>query len=208
VFGIQIDASSMPSGVYDWSLDLWFYDEGGLYYHLPAPYHSQNDNWEWRPLDIVNHDDSPYGAGWSMIADERLVIQENLPGQPDGVALVSGNNDVTWFYDPTDGAYRRQENPTNFSALQKDDNGTSGIATDDVYILTDPNGTVSTFNYQGLLQTVVDRNGNTLAAYTYGTGGDANKIVNIEDAAGRDTHYQYDSNLLIAVTDFYGTAGA
>ena len=214
VFGIQIDASSMSSGVYEWQLDLSFYDGDVDPYYAPT-YVSNSDDPNLLPLHVVNHDESQggddssqYGNEWSMSDDARLFIQDSLPGQPDGIALLTGNNDVTWFYDPTDGDYAREANPTNFSDLHKDDNGTDLIATDDVYLLTDPKGTVSTFDYQGLLQTVVDRNGNPLATYTYGTSGDWNKIVDIEDVAGRHTHFTYSSGLLTSVTDFYGTAGA
>jgi YD repeat-containing protein len=203
IFGVQFDAGSMSAGVYDWQVDLRIYEEG-LYYE--STHSSGSYDPDVRPVHIANRDDSQYGDGWSMIYDARLMIQDGLPGQADGVALVTGNNDVTWFYSSGGGGYTREGNSTNFSDLQKDDNGT-GTATDDAYILSDPYGTVSTFDYQGLLQTVVDRNGNALATYTYGTGADADKVVDIEDQAGRHTHFEYDSGLLVAVTDFYGTAG-
>jgi YD repeat-containing protein len=207
IFGIQIDASSMSSGVYNWQLDFDFYDVTGLYYS--TSYSSNYSSSSYRPLEIANRDNSQYGGGWSMHYDARLAIQDGLPGQPDGVALVSGNNDITWYHDPTtEGIYTREENSTNFSNLQKDDNNTPSIQIDDTYLLTDPSGTVTTFDYNGLLQTIVDRNGNTLANYTYGSGGDWDKIVGIEDQAGRHTHFEYDAGLLVSVTDFYGTAGA
>jgi RHS repeat-associated protein len=198
IFGIQIDASAMSSGVYNWELDFEFYYETSMW---PTSYSSNYTSSSYRPLQIANRDESSYGVGWSMSYDTRLAIQVGLPGQPDGVALVSGNNDITWYHDPTpEGIYTREENSTNFSELKKLANST--------YELTDPNGTKSIFNSQGLLQTVVDRNGNALATYTYGEGDDEDKIIGIVDQSGRHTHFEYDAGLLVSVTDFYDTAGA
>ncbi|MCC7084413.1 MAG: RHS repeat protein, partial [Pirellulales bacterium] len=200
-FGIPINADSMPSGLYDWELNFTIYTASNSWTPV-NPYHSDINSIRYQPLQVVNHDESPYGAGWSMIDDQRLMIQDGSLGGPAGVALVTGNDQLVWFPEHENNGvytYSRMDNPYDFSELDKHLNnpGTS----DDTYTLTSPDGTVRTFDYQGLLKTIEDRNGNT-TTYTYGAG---DKIASIVDASGRTTSFDYTDGLKI--TDFDGVTG-
>jgi RHS repeat-associated protein len=201
---IQIDPSNLATGVYNWSIDTFSSEDPET--PLPSSYSADETSANYF-VHVVNRTDSPFGDGWSLPGLDQLAIQDALPGQPDGVSLLTSNDALVWFGDPTyDEAgntnYTREDNPYNFSILQR-------LSSSDDYTLTDPDGTVHNFHGSygtGYLTSVVDRNGNVLDSYTYDS---SNRVHLITDESGQTTKFDYNSNGLIsAITDFCTSTGS
>jgi RHS repeat-associated protein len=154
--------------------------------------------------DIVNRDDSDFGEGWQFASIDRLVTRHleeytHFNMNIYGVSLITGDNHAIWFEqntyqpDPNVTVYTRdQANTSSFAKLTKDN--TTGNFT-----LSDPDGSVRTFDEEGLLLSRVDRLGNPVAAYTYDGNG---RVETITDLHGKVIHFGYSSGQ-VTVTDFY-----
>ncbi len=109
--------------------------------------------------------------------------------------------------DPTDDAYILSDGQGSLISLYRNgDYYTSDISTypmlqtnaDGTYTLIYKNGTVYTFNTNGRVTAIADKNGNTVYL-TYNTPGN---LINITDAPGKSIYLNYDgSNRISAVTD-------
>lgn len=209
------DTSSLVSGQYNYTETVrWQTLSGGTLYDIDGSTQTSFSG----TVNIVNHTDDPgtntyysdFGSGWNLPGLDRLYIQPGSSTQPTGVALVTGDDQFTWFAgDGCGGPLARDPGPYNFSTLVRNDNGTPSDPSDDTYALTEVNGTVETFNADGLLMKTVDRNGNTLDTYHYiDADGDgiADNISCIKDDLGRTTTFQYadSSKLVTSITDFDG----
>ncbi|MGE3964647.1 MAG: RHS repeat-associated core domain-containing protein [Planctomycetota bacterium] len=166
---------------------------------------------------LLNLVDSPYGAGWSLLAEERLYFD------PDGCILhVQGAGDRRLFLpdpnqanrwnpmfadgttitmNPADGVFTRQFadgagatfNPAGRVTMTRDRFGaatTYAYAGGRLTSVTSPTGFSYSLNYQGgKLQQVVDSAGRT-TDFTINAAGD---LVATTDAAGSTRTFAYDA---------------
>lgn len=130
-----------------------------------------------------NQTGQPLGFGWTCNYNERL---ENTG---TNVLVIQGDGS-TWAFFPTNNGYVGE--PGIFDTLVSN--------ADNTWTLTDKNQTVTSFDTNGVLASITDKNGNTLTcAYV---GGVLNQI---EDTAGRIVSFTTNSYGCIAgMTDPLG----
>lgn len=121
------------------------------------------------------------GLGWSH--DYDISVTENS----DGSVLLKEGNWRRRLYTLSGGTYAAQ--PQDYSSLVKN--------SDNTFILTQKDGLKYTFNSEGTLAAMVDRNNNTVA-FSYSGG----KLSTISDPSGRSASLSYDGDgHLTSVTD-------
>lgn len=121
------------------------------------------------------------GLGWSH--DYDISLTENS----DGSVLLKEGNWHRRLYTYSGGTYSAQ--PQDFSTLVKNP--------DNTFVLTHKEGLKYSFNSDGTLASMVDRNSNTV---TFGYSG--GKLATISDPVGRSATLSYDGDgHLTAVTD-------
>jgi RHS repeat-associated protein len=149
-----------------------------------------------------------FGYGWSSTLDQHLTSTE------DGTELITLDDGSVITAAP-DGSGGYTLPASADAALQHNSDGTYTLtehaterltfsATGTLTAISDLNGNTTTLSYTaGLLTTVTDPSGRTLAIALNGTG----QIATITDPLGRHTTYEYDNaGTLIAVTDPAGRA--
>ncbi len=176
-FAAQIDASSLATGRYESQITITEqYSDG-----------SQQMLSDYRQQDVLNWTQSPFdlGPGWSLSGVDYLV--------PDaaGASLVQGDGAMAYFWSNGDGAYRSEAGPYAFMTLAG--------STASGFTLTGTSGTKETFDGQGELLTVTDRDGNTIT-YTYSSG----QLTSVADGSHHSTEYAYSGGHLSTMTDFAG----
>jgi RHS repeat-associated protein len=176
-FAAQIDAGSLPTGRYESQITITEqYSDG-----------SQQMLSDYRQQDVLNWTQSPFdlGPGWSLSGVDYLV--------PDaaGASLVQGDGAMAYFWSNGDGAYRSEAGPYAFMTLAG--------STASGFTLTGTSGTKETFDGQGELLTVTDRDGNT-TTYTYSSG----QLTSVADGSHHSTEYAYSGGHLSTMTDFAG----
>ena len=179
-FALQANGSSLPTGIYDYTLTVTMTVSG-------TPF-SQSFSGKQA---IVNRSASEYGAGWYLDGLDQLY------DSAAGALMVKGNGDTLWFA-KSEAGYLQAAGDLEFCTLIKSASGT--------YVLTTKNGTVSNFSALGLLTSVVDPNGNTTAlAYADRSGdGIANELISITDPFGRVTNISYTAGKVTSVNHFSG----
>jgi RHS repeat-associated protein len=195
---IQPD-ENLNTGVYEWNVYTDVYLEGDSVHGRSddGPYILNDGNTQYF-VHVVNRTSSAFGDGWSLPGLDQLIIQDGTGGKPEGVALLQSNDALIWFGGSTPNEdelhtdYTREDNPYNFSTLQKLDSVNT-------YTLTDPDGTVHNFDSSGKLTSVVDRNGNAINTYFYNMDGQVDFIT---DVAGHGTKFEYTDNRISSITDF------
>jgi len=139
---VQVDASGLSTGVYNWNVTSNFYLRSDPTTGLETygDYSEDNDSTNYF-VHVVNRVGSSFGDGWSLPGLDQLFVQDSdlMPGQPDGVALLTSNDALIWFDNESavgggEYEYTREATPYSFSELRKLSDGT--------YNLTDPDGTV------------------------------------------------------------------
>ena len=132
--------------------------------------------------------DGPLGFGWNHSFNISLTETSDSTNTYVLKKSPSGHKDN--FTLKTDGTY---ESPKGcYDTLTK---------TSEKFILTQKNGTVYKFDLNGRLQSITDRNGNSLVL-TYDQN---NFLVNIRDTVGRNISVTYNSSKKISkITDFSG----
>jgi YD repeat-containing protein len=173
-FADQIDAGSLPTGHYQYSMTVISHYGTTTATRVFTGYQ-----------DIVNRQASEFGAGWSLAELDRLGIGTG------GVLWVGGKTGTAWFSDTGNGTYSSPAGPMAFTTLVKNPDGT--------YTLTDKFGNAENFSSTGLLASKVDTNGNT-TTYAYASG----KISIITDPFGRTATFNYTAGLVTSITDIAG----
>ncbi len=163
---LQVNASGLSSGRYPWQISI--------YNGTATTSYSGN-------VDLINQNNSPFGAGWSLDNVEQLL---SVTG---GLILEEPGGSSLWFANGTGGGYVTPAG--DFSSLVK--NGDSS------YTRTMPDGTKINFNPSGLQTSIVDRDGNT-TSFTYNT---SNLLTSITDFNGQTTTLSYSSGLLTSIED-------
>jgi RHS repeat-associated protein len=177
----QFDASSLATGVHNYSLVLTnYWTSGGISHSVTVPV----------KVLIVNEKDSPFGWGWSMA----------------GLQLIHANGDTLLAITEGDGSiamFRRASCPSGCTytspagdvsiLTSRASIGGDGIKWDRTY----PDGSVASFNSSGLLSFAKDRFGNqTTYSYT------SNRLTSITDPAGKVTTIAYGGdNKIETITD-------
>ncbi len=172
-----------------------FIPGNGIPLELTRTYNSQSDY------------DGAFGYGW------RSTYDVTLTEQADGTVKEIDRDEVWTFYTPNgDGTYTPSTG--KYSTLIKNP--------DESYTLTRKHGTVYSFNSEGKLTQIEDRNGNCTTVL-YDSGGTLSSIIDsgartltftrnsqgritrTEDPAGRIFTYEYEEGNLIKVTDPSGS---
>ena len=176
-FALQVDASSLVTGRYDWQMTITeTYSDASTHTIVCCGM-----------KDILNWNASPFGKDWWLTSLDYLV-----PNQ-DGVSLVEGDGTMGFFWSNGQGGYESEPGPLAFSNLAVNSQ-TGG------WTLTDTDGIEEQFDSAGRLQTVTDRDGNT-TTYTYNVAGE---LASITEPSGHVTTYTYSDGLLQQVQDFAG----
>lgn len=146
--------------------------------------------------------DGPFGYGWSASFGARIdVVQGGDPADPlpRVVDVVQENGATVRFTEQPDHTYAAPERV--FATLEYND-------TSDIWTFVRQAVETLTFDDDGGLLATIDPNGNTVSyGYTSGhvttitaSGGreieltwSANRVVGVEDSAGREASYAYDS---------------
>jgi RHS repeat-associated protein len=182
VFAAQVDASSLPTGVYNYTMTITEqYADGST---VVRSYTGQQN--------IENLDNSTAGAGWTLRGLPRLWPQAAGTNQAAGVSLSDGAGNLYFFTQNPDGSFTRPAGEPNFSTLVQNADGS--------YTLTDRNQNVSHFTAQGYLTSVTDSDGNVTTVTTDSSG----NPLSILDPEGRLTSFTYSGGLLTGVSDFAG----
>lgn len=149
---VQFDASGLGTGAHDHTLVVrhWW---GGTFKETTKAV---------RVL-VVDEQDSPYGAGWSVAGLQRLHFQSG------GVVVTEGDGSVAYFADNGSGW---TSPPGDFTTLTELGDGT--------YERRYPDGTTLTFSTAGLLTEAADRFGQA-TSYTYSSG----KLTSVVDPTGQ-----------------------
>jgi len=179
-FAVQVDASTLDSGVYVYQA------------MVIAHYGSETNKQKYTGyLRLDNLANSTLGDGWDYTGLERLAIQS------DGVLHIQGNGTLDWYAVDMLGAYTGEPGEAAFKTLSKN------IMTND-FTLTDKYGNISKFDSNGYLTSREDANGNTFTfAYVDAdTDGATDDISTMTDPFGRVTTFAYSSGLLSTITDF------
>ena len=212
-FAFQVDASDLPTGRYGTSVQFKFYDDTGVSIGTPHTYLSYYNliNRKYSDVNTSSQRNNEFGDGWYLPDLDRLYIQaENddvdRDTVPAGALLVTGNDEAVWFTSNGDGTYARENNSYIFGKLVHNTDGT--------YTLTNPDGTNSEFNANGLLIARLDRHRNALRSYYYADGSvlPTDDLTSIIDDVGRVTEFGYNTDgMMTSITTFttlYGTSGA
>jgi len=159
---------------------------------------------------LVNHVDSPYGAGWSVLQEDRIHFD------PDGcLVLVHGNADWERYEPDPNVANLWASAASDFSTVVR--NPVTGG-----YERRHPDGRMDLFGSDGRLQSRQDRYGftttysyaggllsriTTPTGHTFDFGYDGtSKLQSIVDSAGRTTLFVVDAaGDLVAMTDANGS---
>jgi len=136
----------------------------------------------WR---LVKKDTAPAspGYGWD-IGGHNISVAEDPnpdPNYPD-IVLQDGSGSFDRWKDNQDGTYSPRYT-NNFAALTKD--SLTGLIT-----ITQKDQTVMNFRIDGKIETIVDRNGNTLT-YNYDDQNNPGRLTSIDDGEGRSQTYVY-----------------
>jgi RHS repeat-associated protein len=170
-FVLQVDASSLSTGMYDWTVELTANFTGS----------SASRSYSGKQA-IVNRNSSEFGRNWWLDGLDQLVISGS------NALLVRGNGDTFWFAGDGSGGYLKAEGDLTYSTLVK--NG------DNTYTLTDKWGNKQNFGTTGLLTSNVDKNATT-TSFSYTSG----KLSSITDHWSRSHSLSYTSGLLSSLTD-------
>jgi RHS repeat-associated protein len=184
-FSLQVDASSLATGRYDWSITI------------TQRYSDQStkvDTYTGQ-RDIVNRATSPYGKSWNLRFLDRLYQNSR------GVLLVRGDGGTAFFNNTTtSGQYAPEAGHPEFDKLLGD--WTNG------FTLAWKDKASAKFNAQGILTSSSDSLGNT-TTYSYtdaDSDGQTDDPSQITDAANRTTTFSYTSGRLSSITDFASRA--
>lgn len=139
---------------------------------------------EW-PVSVVRDDLSPFGVGWFSPYDTLLV------DGGDWATIISGNGRQLTFTHEGNGEYSPP--PSEFGALVRNGDGS--------WTRTFRNGDVLTFNADGRLTRIEDRNGNYQQllyesngrTYAPGEWGLTTRIRRIVDTGGNRFDFSYDA---------------
>ena len=171
-FVLQVDASSLSTGMYDWTVQLTANFTGS----------SASRSYTGKQA-IVNRNSSEFGRNWWLDGLDSIVASGS------NALLVRGNGETLWFAGDGAGGYLKAEGDLSYSTLVK--NG------DNTYALTDWHGNKQNFGTDGKLTSIVDHNDVT-TSFTYSSG----KLSEISDHFSRDITFSYTSGMLTGVTDF------
>jgi RHS repeat-associated protein len=181
-FALQVDASTLGTGHYDWEMDVVLHLSDG----------NTATNVFTGSANVVKRDDSEFGPGWTLASLDRLHEQTG------GVLLVQGDGTAFWFVDNQDDTFTSPAGPLATTSLVRN--------VDDSFTLTDKFGNAEQFDADGLLTARVDRNGNsTDYAYTDADGDQvSDEISTVTDPFGRETTFNYSSGFVSSVEDNAG----
>jgi RHS repeat-associated protein len=222
-FALQADATNLPTGRYDYTVEVTGPSGGGGIEQGAAgsegfdPIPPGTVVYSGR-VTVVNGKDSAFGAGWSLGGLHRLWFPS------DGVVIEAAGGLTRFRPTPAGGGESFGLEPVVFE-------GEAGDFTDFVqnqdgtYTWTLTDGTKVHFSAAGLQTGVVDRNGNT-TSYGYDGNGrlttitdehglvttltydGAGKLASITDPAARTTGFTVTAGKLTTITDAAGEAWA
>ncbi|MEJ7590407.1 MAG: Ig-like domain-containing protein, partial [Planctomycetaceae bacterium] len=176
-FATQVDASSLATGKYAWSMSLKAkYSDGST---STRSYSGSSF--------IGNWNNNTEGDSWNIADMERLV-------SVSGGMLWTRGDGVTAYFAGS-GTYTSPAGPYAFSTLVQN--------TGPTYTLTDQYGNKANFSATGNLTSRVDTNSNT-TTYTYidaDSDSQTDDLSTVTDPWGRVTTLAYSGGLLVSVTD-------
>jgi RHS repeat-associated protein len=156
------------SGIYKWTVHVQLFDGTQP---LDAFYHG---TYQLVASDVTNSSTpDPYGAGWSIAGIDRLAVSDS------GVLFIYGSGGSRFFQDAGGGSYTSPD----------EDFGTLARNSDQSFTYTAKDKTVSHFTSQGLLSSVVDRDGVT-RNYLYSGG----LLTEVDAPDGSKTFFQYNGS--------------
>ena len=175
----QVDASSLPTGRYSYTLHV-------VEYSADQP---SRETFYLGNQDLVNRAQSEFGSGWWLDGLYRLVVSDG------GVMLIRGDGKVGWFADDGKGGFTSPLGTTG--KLTRDSGG---------YTLSYPAGEHYDFSAAGLLLRSADANQN-ITTYTYvdaDADGLVDELASVIDPVGHATTLTYVDGLAAVATDFAG----
>lgn len=167
---IQADLSSLPSGVYEYTLT-----RGVLQFNSGRFNGTTNDS--TGQIVHVNTIDSPFGTGWQLAGIQRIV--ETSDGS---VLFIDGDGTNVVFVAPDTVGDSYQAPVGDFSVLVKNIDGT--------YTRTMADQTVHKFDATGRVVSVTDRKQNT-TQYVYDSA--TGRLGRIIDPIGLETVFRYNA---------------
>ncbi len=183
-FAVQADGSTLPTGMYDYTLAINLTVNG-----VPVTQAFSGKQAIVNRVGTNLH--TEFGSGWGLDGLDRLFSQSG------GALVVRGNGDSYWF-PLASGLYTHAAGDISHSQLKK--------LPDNSFTLTSKYGIVSYFSPLGLLTSRVDSNGNTVT-YAYASkdsDGVADELVSITDAFGRTTNFNYTGAMIANIQHYSG----
>jgi RHS repeat-associated protein len=185
-FSLQVDASSLATGRYDWSMTVTqrYSDQS-----------SQTDTYTGQ-RDVANRATSPFGKSWSLGWLDRLYQNSR------GVLLVRGDSSTAFFATSAtiSGRYEPEAGHPEFNVL-------TGNTTDG-FTLVYRDGSREKFNASGILTSAIDALNNT-TTYSYtdaDSDGQTDDPTQVADPWHRTITFSYTSGRLSTITDFASRA--
>ncbi|AFY71953.1 RHS repeat-associated core domain protein (plasmid) [Thalassoporum mexicanum PCC 7367] len=170
--GLQADLSTLSSGRYEFEMDT-----GLIWFDPIANNYSGTTLTQTGNLISINSINSPFGSGWGMAGLQELVINDD-----GSVLLIDGASGELLFEAPTTPGDPYISPAGDFSTLVQ--------LTDGTFQRTMKDQTVYTFNFDNMLASMVDRNGNA-TTYVYNGLGFLEKMI---DPVGLETTFTYNAN--------------
>jgi YD repeat-containing protein len=176
---LQADLRDQPSGeyTYSWQRSIQYID-------ATNPQFTALGAAETGSFIHVNRVNSPFGAGWALADWQEIITNPN-----GNLILLDGDGTQLRFGPPASAGAPYSSPAGDFSRLEK--------LADNTYRRTLPDRTLYTFNAQGKLTGIKDRN-NNLTQYVYnGTG----QLTQIIDPVNFTTTFTYTGTRITQITD-------
>jgi len=171
------DASSLPTGTYLYAAEVSRqYSTGTVKDTVPVRF------------IVINETGSPYGAGWSLAGEARVVVPTGTM-DPSGVTVVSGDGTAVFFALPSSCGSSVPctyvSPPSEFSTLARTSTG---------YVLKGVEGDSTLFTLTGRMTASVDRFGNQTSYAYYDSACSwcmVGRLGTITDPAGKQIYLAY-----------------
>ena len=173
--GIAANTSNLPTGEYSYTASVGTANDNSGF--LTGTTFSTTGK-----IIVNNNQDSPFGSGWGLTGWEQIVPVTN-----GSALLIDGDGSRQVFSAPASTGSAYGPPPGDSSTLIRLSNGG--------WQRTMPDQTVYVFNSQGDLSTITDTNGN-VTTFTY----DGTDLTSVTDPTGETTTFGYTNGMVSSIT--------
>jgi len=190
--GVQVDTTDLLDGQYFYSLTILARSsissgQGNSTSSNTVRFNGSGSSpFNLGSFNKISSEGSTYGTGWGIAGLQRLLITKDFNGQENGVIVVDGGGNETYFEKSSPNNYKSPVG--DYSVMTTKPSG--------IFERRMKDGTIYAFDDKLRLATVTDRNGNQ-TRYAYDS---LNRLVSSTDPVGLVTTLQYGSFGLSSIT--------